>query len=59
MSEDLIVKIRKIYQDAYNEGNLDGLNDLIDTNYLRHQPPMKDVQGLEAYKAFISEVRGA
>lgn len=59
MSEDLIVKIRKIYQEAYNEGNLDSLNDLIDTNYLRHQPPMKDVQGLEAYKAFISEVRGA
>ncbi|MGW8192667.1 MAG: ester cyclase [Desulforhopalus sp.] len=59
MPNDLNAKVRKIYQEAYNEGNLDALNDLIDTRYLRHQPPMKDVQGLEAYKAFISEVRDA
>ena len=57
MSEELIVKVRKIYQEAYNKGNLAALDELIDTAYLRHQPPMKNVQGLEAYKAFISEVR--
>ncbi len=59
MSEELSLKVEKIYKDVYNKGNLDALDDLIDVNYLRHQPPMKNVQGLAAYKAFISEVRGA
>lgn len=59
MSAELSLKVEKIYKDVYNKGNLDALDDLIDVNYLRHQPPMKNVQGLDAYKAFISEVRGA
>lgn len=59
MSEELSLKVQKIYKEVYNEGNLDALDDLIDVNYLRHQPPMKNVEGLAAYKAFISEVRGA
>ena len=59
MSEELILKIREIFEEVYNEGKLDVLDDLIDANYLRHQPPMKKVQGLEGYKAFISETRGA
>lgn len=59
MSEELSLKVQKIYKEVYNKGNLDALDELIDVNYLRHQPPMKNVQGLAAYKAFISEVRGA
>jgi predicted ester cyclase len=59
MSEELTLKIRKIYEEVYNEGNLDALDDLIDAKYLRHQPPMKDVQGLKGYKAFISETQAA
>ncbi len=59
MSEELSLKVQKIYKEVYNKGNLDALDDLIAVDYLRHQPPMKNVQGLAAYKAFISEVRGA
>jgi len=59
MSDDLIAKVRKVYQEAYNEGNLGVINDIIDARYLRHQPPMKDVTGIEAYKSFIAEVRDA
>lgn len=59
MSEELVIKVRRVYEEAYNKGNLDALNDLIDANYLRHQPPMKKVQGLAAFKAFITEVRAA
>lgn len=58
MSKELIQKVRKIYEEAYNKGNLDVLDGLIDAQYLRHQPPMKDVQGLQAYKDFVAEVRG-
>jgi predicted ester cyclase len=59
MSEDLLSKVRKVYEEAYNNGNLDVLDDILATNYLRHQPPMKNVQGIGAYKEFVSEVFGA
>lgn len=59
MSEELKPMVRKIFDEAYNQGNLAVLDDLIAPNYLRHQPPMKDVQGLDAYKKFITDVRSA
>lgn len=59
MSEELKPMVRKIFDDAYNKGNLAVLDDLIAPNYVRHQPPMKDVQGLDAYKKFITDVRNA
>jgi predicted ester cyclase len=59
MAQEMILKVRKIYEEAYNKGNLDVLDDIIDANYCRHQPPMRKVSGLAAYKKFISEVLGA
>jgi predicted ester cyclase len=59
MSEELKTKVRKIYEVAYNKGNLDILDDILAPNYLRHQPPMKNIDGLEAYKNFVTEVLGA
>lgn len=59
MSEELKPMIRKIFEEAYNKGNLDVLDELIDSKYHRHQPPMKDVQGLGAYKKFVEDVRNA
>jgi predicted ester cyclase len=59
MSEQLKPMVRKIFEEAYNKGNLAVLDDLIDANYLRHQPPMKKVTGLEAYKKFVTDVRSA
>lgn len=56
MSEDLVLKVRKIYEEAYNRGNLGILDEILDANYLRHQPPMPKVKGLEPYKKFITEV---
>jgi predicted ester cyclase len=56
MSEDLVRKVRKIYEEAYNEGNLNILDDILDANYVRHQPPMQKVESLVAYKKFITEV---
>ena len=59
MSEELRPMVRKIYEEAYNKGSLDALDDLIAPNYLRHQPPMKDVKGLDAYKVFVTKVLNA
>jgi steroid delta-isomerase-like uncharacterized protein len=59
MSEELKLMIRKIFQEAYNNGNLDVLEELISPDYHRHQPPMKDVKGLDAYRKFVADVRNA
>jgi predicted ester cyclase len=59
MSEELKPMIRKIFEEAYNKGNLEVLDELIAPNYLRHQPPMKKVEGVEAYKKFVADVRSA
>ena len=59
MSGDLKQNMQRLIEEAYNKGNYEILDELIDPAYLRYQPPMKKVQGLAAYKTFIKEVRGA
>lgn len=59
MSEELKQHVQKIFEEAYNKGNLDVLDELIAPDYRRYQPPMKKVVGLDNYKAFITEVRQA
>ena len=59
MSEDLKLNIQRLFEQAYNLGNLEVLDELIGSNYVRYQPPMKKVQGLADYKTFISDVRNA
>ena len=57
MSAQLKSMVRKVYQEAYNKGNLSVLDDVIDANYVRHHPPMKKVEGLAAYRQFITDIR--
>lgn len=54
MPEDLKAKVRRIYEEAYSKGNMAVLDELIADNYHRHQPPMPEVKGLDAYKKFGS-----
>lgn len=59
MSEKRRETIKKIYEEAYNKGNVAMLDDVTAENYQRHQPPMKSIKGLDAYKAFVTDVRSA
>ena len=59
MSEGLKTKINRIFDQAYNKGNLDALDELIVADYIRVQPPMQSVKGLAAYKKFVADIRGA
>ena len=59
MSEDLKLNMQKLIEQAYNVGNLDVIDELIGPTYVRHQPPMKKVEGVADYKTFIEEVRSA
>lgn len=59
MSGDPKQNMRRLIEEAYNKGNFDVLDELIDPGYLRYQPPMKKVEGLGDYRTFINEVRDA
>jgi predicted ester cyclase len=59
MSQEIIAMIRQTFEEAYNKGNVNVLDSIIAADYQRHQPPMKNVAGLPAYKKFIHNVRSA
>lgn len=59
MSQEIISMIRTTFEEAYNKGNVNVLDGIISADYQRHQPPMKNVKGLAAYKEFIKNVRSA
>ena len=59
MSQEIIAKIHTTFEEGHNKGNLNVLDAIIAPDYQRHQPPMKSVKGLNAYKEFIKDVRSA
>jgi predicted ester cyclase len=59
MSEELKVNLKRAWEAAYNQGNLDALDDVISPNYVRHQPPFPDIVGLGAMKTLIADARTA
>ena len=59
MSEELKAKVKRAWEAAYTQGNLDALDDVIGPNIVRHQPPFPDIVGLGALKKFIADARAA
>ena len=45
--------------EAVNKGNLEVLDKYYAPTYVRHNPPNPDIQGLEAYKKYITDARYA
>jgi predicted ester cyclase len=52
-------KIAQVYEEAYNKGNLDVLDNILAANYVRHQPPIPDIKGVAAYKNYVNDARKA
>ena len=46
----LKAKIRRVIEDAWNNGNVDVLDELYDTNFVRHRPPFGDYTVHNAHK---------
>ena len=44
---------------AWNEGDLDAMDEFLDPDYVNHQPPFPDVVGRDAYKKYIADVRSS
>jgi predicted ester cyclase len=49
--------IQRMYAEAFNEGKMDVLDEMIATDYIRHQPPYATVKGIDDYKKFVADVR--
>ena len=56
-TEELIAKWTRVFEDAYNEGILDGLDEVLASNCAKHSPPVSDFVGLGAYKRDVRETR--
>lgn len=57
MSEELKTKIKRAWEEAFNQGKLDGLDEFLAPNYVRHTPPFPDIVGPKAYKESIADTR--
>ena len=57
--EELKATIKRIIEEAWNNGNLDVLDELYAVDFVRHRPPFPDIEGLDAHKQRVSVVRSA
>lgn len=57
MSVELKANVRQVLDRAWNEGIVDGLDELYAADFVRHSPPYTDVESLDAFKAYIEHVR--
>ena len=57
MSAELKAKIKRVIEGAWNQGKLDGLDEIFAPNYVHHRPPFADFEDLEAYKNHITDSR--
>jgi steroid delta-isomerase-like uncharacterized protein len=58
MSEENKAVVRR-WVEAFNEGNLDAVDELLTDSYVRHDPNSPEVRGLEEEKQLIAMYRSA
>jgi steroid delta-isomerase-like uncharacterized protein len=58
MSEENKAVVRR-WVEAFNEGNLDAVDDLLTDSYVRHDPNSPEVRGPEEEKQLIAMYRSA
>jgi steroid delta-isomerase-like uncharacterized protein len=61
MSEDNKALVRRYFEEIWDKGNLDLIDELFTTNFVRHGPTATEgeVHGLEGFKALVSMYRSA
>ncbi len=59
MSTDPRKLVRRIFEEAHNQGRMEILDDIIAQDYIRYQPPMSNVNGIQGLKKFLTETRNA
>jgi steroid delta-isomerase-like uncharacterized protein len=49
--------VRRLFQEAWNRGNLNVVDELLTTNYVFHEPISGDIRGPGGYKQFVTVYR--
>lgn len=59
LAEDVRTTARRAIEGAYNQGRLDGLDQLYTRDVVYHRPPLADIEGLGPLKEYITDFRRA
>ena len=59
MSEDHQAILTRILDEAWNQGNIDVVDELVATEYAYHDPQYPESEGVEGYKQRVSTYRSA
>lgn len=59
LTEENKAAYRRVFDEAFNKGNVNAMDELYTTDYVGHQPPLPDIEGLEACKEVIASIRSA
>ena len=59
LGEGTKAKIRRIVEEAYNQGSLETLRELYAADLLYHRPPLPDIEGLAEFRQHIAGLRSA
>ncbi len=57
--EELRGMILRVVEEAWNQGKMEVLDEEFATEYVYHQSPSPDIEGLEAYKQYIVDTRNS
>jgi predicted ester cyclase len=57
MSEERKAKIKKVWEEAFNEGNIERLDELYNPKNVTHRNPFPDSVGLESLKQYVTGSR--
>lgn len=57
MAEEWKAKCIRVHREAWNEGNLDALDELHAADLVVHWPPFPDIEGLKAWREFAANMR--
>jgi steroid delta-isomerase-like uncharacterized protein len=52
-------RVRRYFEEVWNEGNLEAIDELLSPDYLGHDPAVEDVRGPEGMKRQVQMVRDA
>ena len=50
---------RRVFDEAYNKGNVNAMDDLYAADYVLHQPPLGVIESLDALKGALTYARSA
>jgi predicted ester cyclase len=59
LAGDIRSAVHRVIEEIYNQGNLDGLDQLYARDVLYHRPPLADIEGLGPLGEYVADLRRA